>query len=176
MPKLVLAALFAGAFSTQALAQAESVPPYTPEIGPRAGDYELIISGSGNSSKNFETNTFGSTVSLGWYWTENVQVGFRQSFGFGLVDGGRDIWNGRSVVAVDYVFDFGRWRPFIGAFVGGVYGKDVDDDGVGGLEAGLKWYANESTFIQGSASYGPTFTQGFDNGDFQYTVGVGFNF
>ena len=103
-------------------------------------------------------------------------VGARQTIGFGLVDNGSDTWNGSTVLAADYVFDFDRWRPFVGVFVGTVYGKGIDFDGVAGGEAGVKWYANETTFVQASASYGPTFTEGFNGGSFQYTLGMGLNF
>ncbi len=176
MKKLLIGSLLVGALSGQAMAQGMETPPYTPNVGPRAGDYEALLSGSGASSNNFDNNTLGVTGSLGYYWTENVLFGFRQSVGFGLEDGGTDTWNGQSVFFADYVFNLGRWRPYLGVFIGGVYGKGVDDDGVAGLQGGIKWYANESTFLHGGAAYGPTFTEGFDEGVLQYTIGVGFNF
>ena len=175
MRTLVYGMLLAAAAGSQALAQSAN-PPYTPEPGPRAGNYEVLLSGSGQSSNNFDTNTLGATGQIGWFWTDNIALGVRQSAGFGLQDDGPDVWNGRSEVFVDYNFDLGRFQPYIGAFIGGVYGKGVDDDGVGGLEGGLKWYANESTFLHGGASYGPTFSEGFDEGVLQYSIGIGFIF
>lgn len=172
--KLALAAVLACAASTQAVAQ--SAPNYSPEYGPIAGDSEFFIAGSGGSTKNFDNNTFGGTASYGQYLTDNVLLSGRQSLGFGLVDDGEDSWNGSSVAAIDYVFDLGRFRPFVGVFMGAVYGKGVDFDGVAGAEGGMKWYANETTFVQLSASYGPTFTEGFSDGNFQYTLGMGLNF
>lgn len=174
MRNFALASVLACAVSTPAIAQSGS-DPY-PEYGPVAGDYEFRLSGSGGSTKSFDDNTFGGTAAIGWYWTDNIQLSVRQSGGFGLVKDGPDTWNGSSVVAADYVFDLGRWRPFVGAFIGAVYGKDVDFDGVAGGEAGVKWYANPLTFIQGDVSYGPTFTDGFNGGSFEYTLGIGFNF
>ena len=156
--KLALVGAVASAASGQALAQ--SAPRHSPEYG----------------SKNFDNNTFGGTASYGQYFTDNVLLSARQSLGFGFVDNGTDTWNGSSVVGVDYVFGSGRFRPFVGVFVGAVYGKNVDFDGVAGAEGGLKYYANKTTFVQLAASYGPTFTDGFSDGNFQYTLGMGLNF
>ncbi len=172
--KLALVGAVASAASGQALAQ--SAPRHSPEYGPMAGDSEFFIAGSGGSSKNFDNNTFGGTASYGQYFTDNVLLSARQSLGFGFVDNGTDTWNGSSVVGVDYVFGSGRFRPFVGVFVGAVYGKNVDFDGVAGAEGGLKYYANKTTFVQLAASYGPTFTDGFSDGNFQYTLGMGLNF
>ena len=171
---LALAAAAACVASTSAFA--ESAPRHSPEYGPMAGDYEFFIAGSGGSSKNFDTNTFGGTASYGQYLTDHVLISGRQSLGVGYVKDGADTWNGSSVLAVDYVFGDGRFRPFLGAFIGAVYGKGVDFDGVAGAEGGLKFYANKTTFVQLSASYGPTFTEGFSDGNFQYTLGMGLNF
>ncbi len=176
MKQCALGLLLAAATATQAMAQSASTPPYTPQVGPRPGDFELLLTGSGTSTNNFDNNTFGTTGSLGYFLTDSWLAGFRQTLGFGLADDSRDVWNGQSVVFIQYNLNLGRWRPYIGAFIGGVYGKGVEDDGVGGLEGGLKWYANESTFLYGGASYGPTFTEGFDEGVLQYAVGIGFNF
>lgn len=172
--KLALATVLACAASTQAVAQSAS--EYTPEFGPVAGDSEFFIAGSGGSSNDFDSHTFGATASYGEYLTNNVLLSGRQSLGFGLVDDGDDSWNGSTVAAVDYVFDLGRFRPFIGVFAGAVYGKGVDFDGVAGAEGGVKWYANKTTFVQLAASYGPTFSEGFSDGNLQYTLGMGLNF
>jgi hypothetical protein len=162
------------AIGSQAMAQ--SAPVHVSEYGPQAGAYEFLLSGSGGSTKSFDSNTLGATGSFGKYMTDNVLLSVRQSVGLGYAVDGPDTWNGSSVGAVDYVFDLGRWRPFVGVFVGAVYGKGVDFDGVAGAEGGVKYYANKTTFIQASASYGPTFTDGFNGGNFQYTLGMGLNF
>ena len=167
---VALASAFVVAFGSHAMAQD------SPQYGPSEGDQEFLLSGSGGSTKSFDNNTFGATASYGYYYTDNIMLGARQTLGFGLVKNGTDSWNGSTVINADYVFDLGRWRPFVGVFVGTVYGKGVDFDGIAGGEAGLKWYANETTFVQLAASYGPTFTQGFNGGSFQYTLGMGLNF
>jgi len=176
MKKLVMGLALAACLGSQAMAQSASTPPYTPSVGPRAGDYEFLLSGSGTSTNNLDNNAFGATGSIGYFLTPSWLAGFRQSFGFSIIDDGDDGWAGQSVAFIQYNLNLGRWRPYIGAFVGGIYGKNVDEDGVGGLEGGLKWYANESTFLYGGASYGPTFSEGFDEGVLQYAIGVGFNF
>lgn len=174
--KKTLAALLVVASASTAMAQSATQPPYSPQVGPRAGDYEVTLSGSGSSTNDFDSNTFGATGSFGWFATDMIEPGFRQSFGFSLGDDVTDTWNGQSVVFVDFVFDLGRFRPYAGAFVGGFYGKGVEDDGIYGLEGGLKYYVNEATFVQLGASYGPSFSEAFDQAILNYTLGVGFNF
>lgn len=176
MKKTLVALLVGMTTASTAMAQSASEAPYTPEVGPRVGDYEVTLSGSGTSTNNFDANTFGATGTLAYFLTQTVEVGVEQSFGFGVGSETDDVWNGRSLVFADYNFDLGRFRPYVGATVGGVYGKGVDDDGVWGFRGGMKYYVSEATFAQLGAAYTPTFSQPFDKASLNYTLGIGFNF
>ncbi|MBK8908855.1 MAG: outer membrane beta-barrel protein [Rhodospirillales bacterium] len=176
--KKTLAALLVVASASTAMAQSATQPPYTPQVGPRVGDYEATLSGSGTSTNDFDNNTFGATGTIAYFFTDAIEVGLEQSIGFTVGDDDlvEDAWNGRSLVFVDYNFNLGRFRPYVGAAVGGIYGKNVDDDGLYGLRGGLKYYVSEATFLQLGASYTPTFEDAFDEAVLNYTLGVGFNF
>ena len=43
------------------------VPPYTAEVGPRQGDWEGFLGGTGTSNGEFNDNTIGVTGSVGYY-------------------------------------------------------------------------------------------------------------
>jgi hypothetical protein len=83
---------------------------------------------------------------------------------------------------VDYHFNLDRWRPFVGANFGGFYGDGVDDTFAAGLEVGVKYYVLPKTFILGSLEYQWLFESAggaddsFDDGQFIYGLGIGFNF
>ncbi|TVR96464.1 MAG: hypothetical protein EA406_11930 [Rhodospirillales bacterium] len=157
-------------------ALAQEVPPYHPDPGPVAGNWEWTLTGSGLSTKEFDDNAFGFTTSVGYYWTKNILFSFRQSIAFSVGSDVRDSWAGVSRVAADYQFDFGRWQPFIGVNFGGIYGKDVRNTAAAGPEIGLKYYVNESTFAFGMVEYPISFRDGIDEAVLQYSVGLGVNF
>lgn len=48
-------------------ARAEDMPPYTPTPGPHAGNYEATLTGTGQSTDDFDHSSFGVTGSLGYY-------------------------------------------------------------------------------------------------------------
>jgi len=160
-----------------ALAQAE---PASDRYGPAAGQHEFTLSGTGTTDNDFERGLFGVTAGYGWYVTPELQLSLRQSLGWS--DSGASSWNGSTRIALDYHFDFGRFRPFVGVNLGGVYGDDVKDTGIVSPEVGLKYYANSTTFLYGMAEYQVFFESGddiednFDDSAFVYTVGIGFNF
>jgi hypothetical protein len=152
------------------------VPPYTAEIGPRQGDWEGFIGGTGASNGEFNDNALGVTGSLGYYVLKWLPVSLRQSyvtrFG-GRVNDRNDF---ATTVGVDFQAPLGRWQPFVGGAVGYSYGDQ--NSGLAGPEAGIKVYVNESTFIEGRMVYGWLFdkTLDWDNGRAAYTIGMGFNF
>ena len=145
--------------------------------------WELLLSGSGGSDKDFESNSFNANAQVGYYFTEQWQLNVRQTLGFSDTEGGGSSWVGATRLGVDYHFDFGqdqRWVPFVGAELGYLYGDDVDDTFAAGPEAGLKVYVNDTTFIYGSVLYEFLFDSGddvdsqLDDGQFVYALGVGF--
>lgn len=147
------------------------------------GDREFSIGGSGASSKDFDSTLGGVSFSYGQYLNNTLAVVLRQSVNYSNPDVGGTQWNGSTRIAVDkYVLPRGRVRPFIGANFGGIYGDQVNDSWAAGLETGAKVYVQERTFIVATVEYSWLFENSrglddrFDDGQFNWTVGVGFNF
>ena len=142
----------------------------------------MTLSGTGSSDNDFDSNSFGLSASYGRYTTENWLLGIRQGVNFTDPDNGDNAINGRTLGFVQYVFGQGPWRPFIGFNAGGIYGDGVSDTFAAGPEAGVKYYPDRNTFIFGLVEYQVVFDDvsdfdnAFDDGNFSYTVGVGFNF
>ena len=152
------------------------------QAGQEAGDRSFTLSGSGTSDDSFDNNNFGVSGSMGWFTSDYLEVGVRQSINGSLIDDGDDSWAGSTRVFADYHFGNDGVVPFVGANIGGIYGEDVSDTGTAGLEAGLKFYVKEKTFISLMGEYQFLFEDGddiddqFDDGAFFYNLGVGFNF
>lgn len=150
-------------------------------VGPKVGDWEVTAAGTGASDQDFDTNTLGLTASAGQYLTPNVLVGLRQTLTY---SGGDDdsVFTGATRVFADYVFDLGRWRPYVGAGIGGVYGEGVADSFTAGPEVGVKYYADDNTFVYAQTEYQFAFQDAdeiddsFDDGGFFHVIGIGFNF
>lgn len=147
------------------------------------GDREFSIGGSGASNKDFDSTLGGVSFSYGQYLNNTVAVVLRQSVNYSNPDVGGTQWNGSTRVAVDkYILPRGRVRPFVGANFGGIYGDRVNDSWAAGLETGAKFYVQERTFIMAMVEYSWLFENSrglddrFDDGQFNWTVGVGFNF
>jgi hypothetical protein len=162
--------------STQASTPKGDVPPYTAEVGPRQGDWEAFIGGSGTSDDEFKRNALSVSGSIGYYVLKFLPISLHQSFG--AVFGGHvnDNFQYSTTGAVDLQAPLGRFQPFIGGFGGYAYGANYS--WVTGPEAGLKFYVNESTFIQGLFQYGLIADKNFqwNDGVAVYTIGAGFNF
>ena len=153
--------------------------------GPQAGDREFTLSGTGSSDKDFDSSNFRISADIGWYRSDRFVWGIRQSLNYADVEGENlsdDFFNGSTRGYLDYHFGQGAARPFVGANVGMIYGDGVEDTGVGGLEFGLKYYALEDTFILARAEYQFFFESSndaqdnFDDGAWQYVLGMGFHF
>jgi hypothetical protein len=173
MKRTLLALPVAALMSSTAMAQSLEVPPYHPDPGPYAGWWEMTLSGSGTSTDNFDQNTFGAALGIGYYLTKNVIVGGRQFINFEIND--VDTWTAQTFAFADYQFDFGRWQPFVGVSLGGIYGKDVDEDFLWGPELGLKYYVNESAFAFGAAAYQLTADECCSDGVTNYVICFGIN-
>jgi hypothetical protein len=147
-----------------------------------AGDKAFTISGTGASDKDFDTNTFGTTAELGWFLTNEFELGLRQSVNVLSLENADDRWSGATRGFADYHFGQGTVVPYLGANLGGVYGDNVQDTGAAGLEGGLKFYVKDKTFIALQAEYDWFFDNSddidnqFDDGAYFYTLGIGFNF
>jgi hypothetical protein len=151
-------------------------------IGPQIGDWEATLSGSGTSSRSFDNHNIGISGSIGNYVTPNVMLGVRQSFSFAEVQDGRDIVNAATRGFADYVFNLGRLRPYVGVSLGGIYGRGVNDTFAAGPEVGIKYYADNRTFLFVQTEYQWTFNRvrriGDDagRGQFFHALGIGMNF
>jgi hypothetical protein len=177
MKKILYALPLIALTTSAAMAQSATTPPYTPQVGPSAGDFEVKLSGAGISNNSFDANAFGAAGSLGWYGLDWLEIGLQQNVAFGVGSDVKDQIAGTSFGFVDLVAPLNRWRPYIGATLGVLYGSnDVDTEGLWGLRGGVKYYVAEATFIDLGGSYTPTFNEAFDDAVLNYTLGVGFNF
>ena len=152
------------------------------DYGPKTGHWEGTLSGTGTSNNDFDNHNFGVSGSVGKYFTDNVLLGVRQSVNFADVAGSDDVINAATRGFVDYVFDLGRFRPYVGVSFGGIYGDGVNETLAAGPQGGLKFYADRHTFLFAQTEYQFTFDDvsdidnESDNGQFLHTVGIGFNF
>lgn len=175
----VIACCLLGSLSMTASAQSSG-------FGPARGDQEFSISGTGSSDRNFDSGNFGVTGDLGWYLSEQVVAGVRQSVNYASIEGESirdDFWNGSTRAYVNYHFLTDRARPFIGGSLGGVYGDGVKNSAFAGLETGVKYYVQSKTYLLGRVEYQFLFSSTSDaadafqdDGAWAYTVGLGFNF
>jgi hypothetical protein len=147
------------------------------------GDWELTLGGSGANSQDFDGATASAQGSLGYFLSDPWELGVRQSLGYsdiGAVDGSS--WAGSTRVFTDWHFDLDRFQPFIGANLGYVYGDNVNDTWEAAPEAGLKMFVGPDAFVFGMVEYqffvrnGGGVSAGFNNGQFVYSLGIGFRF
>jgi hypothetical protein len=145
-----------------------------------AGDREFTLSGSGSNNSDFDAGSFGTSFSIGMFPTKALEIALRQIVNYS--DFGDSSWSGSTRLALDYHFDLDAFQPFIGANIGGVYGQDFRDTWEAAPEAGLKIYVKDKTFLFGMAEYQFFFRDvddaddNFDDGQFVYSLGIGFNF
>lgn len=149
---------------------------------PEAGDKSFTLSGTGTSDDSLDSNAFGVSGELGWYQSEHLLWGVRQSISGTAGEDVSDAWAGSTRGFVDFHFGQGDARPYVGVNVGGIYGDGVNETGIAGVETGVRWFVNDRTFIGLGAEWaflfedGDEFEDNYDDGAFFYTVGVGFNF
>jgi hypothetical protein len=151
--------------------------PTTSHAQFKQGDYELTLGGTGANNRGFTAGSGGVDLSIGYFFTQNIEVAFRQNFDVASASGTTD-FTGESRVAADYNFDFGKWVPFIGANIGGSYGNN----GYKGSfevapEGGVKYFLNATTFIVAEAEYEIFFRNAhgnsFNGGSWVYSLGLG---
>ena len=148
--------------------------------------YELTLGGTASHGPDFDGVNASVNASLGYYLTDALELGLKQSLTFSDVGIGGSNLNAATRVFVDYHFrlgDHGEWQPYIGANIGYVYGDGVKDTGEAGPEFGVKYYVNANTFIQLAVEYEFFFNNGTDDfsnaasdGQFVYGLGIGFRF
>lgn len=147
---------------------------------PREGSREITFGGSGESDRKFDNGSLSLEGSYGWYMTDRWLISFRQTVN--NVGDSRD-WSGSTLVAADYHFLNGPWRPFVGVNAGFRYGgKSVGDSFAAGAQTGLKYFLSGGAFLFGRAGYSYTFDDvgdaddAWDKGRWGYAFGMGLNF
>jgi hypothetical protein len=176
--------LIAAVCAVVATAGADAVRAQARDVdaGPEARDWELTITGSGSNDKDFDNGGFGGNAGLGYYFNENVELAFRQGIAFSKTDTVGSRTSALSRLALDFHFDGGRVQPFVGANIGYVYGDAVRESFAAAPELGFKFYVRPDTFIMLMGEYQFFFEDSsdasdqFDDGQFVYTLGMGFNF
>jgi hypothetical protein len=171
-----LSVLSAALLPAAASAQSTDFP------GLDAGTWEFTLTGTGANTKDFDSGSAGVQVSLGYFIFDQFEIQGRQTVNYSDTDnvGGGTSITATSAVAIDYHFDLDRFQPFIGGAIGYSYGKDTNDTGFAGPEAGIKYFVKDDTFIYGLAQYEFFFNSGddiddaFDDGAFVYAIGIGF--
>lgn len=199
LPALLLAqqpAEPAAATTQPASAASPAAPVVEPASSPQAdfpttpralrsiqGVQELTFGGSGGSDRGFNDSFGGATIGYGVYFNNEWQGVIRQSLNYNNPDRGATRWSGSTRVAADYHFtELGMAMPFIGASFGRIYGDAVHDTWTAGLEVGLKYYVRRQVFVFAMVEYSWFFDRGrqldnnFDEGQFGWSTGVGFNF
>lgn len=147
----------------------------------RQGDFEVTLSGNGANGPDFDGFAAGANGSLGYFLTDEFEIGLRQSVTYTDVSGSGSSLSGATRVAVDYNFNLGQWVPYIGGSIGYAYGDAVADTFFAGPEGGVKYFVNDTTFIFLSVEYQWFFdddevAEGFSDGQFLYGLGIGFKF
>jgi len=146
--------------------------------GLNAGDWEIVLAGSGGNDNNFDVGSFALAGSVGHFLSDSSEIGVRQSVLFS--DFGNSNWNGSTRLFYDYpLLPGSEVRPLIGANIGGVYGDTVKDTFAAAPEVGFKFFLSPDAFLLLLAEYQFYFdstnnvNNGFDNGAFVYTLGIG---
>jgi hypothetical protein len=179
---LILLAIFVSAPIQQSRGSNYDDEPDVSDYGPKRGDWEMTLGGSGSSDKDIDVGNASIGGSIGYFLTKDWELSLRQGVIFADSGEGTDFWNGTTRAAVDYHFDIDAVQPFVGANFGGFYGDSITDTWAAGLEGGLKFYVKPETFIFVLGEYQWLFKDSagaednFDNGRFLYSLGIGFNF
>jgi hypothetical protein len=145
------------------------------------GDKEITLSGSASNSADFDGVFIGGNGSFGYFVTDNLELALRQSLSYTDIGVGSAL-NGSTRVAADFHFDLEAWQPFVGGNFGYVYGDAVSDTFEAAPEAGIKWFVNSTTFVFAMVEYQFFFDQAdeadnaFEDGQFLWTLGIGFRF
>ena len=150
---------------------------------PTKGAREFTFGAGGATNKDFDDSAGAINLSIGQYLNDRTIVVFRQSLDYVNPDDGDSGLAASSRLGIDYHFGGNeRFRPFVGATFGGIYGDNVEDTWAAGVELGAKYYVKSSTFLFAVAEYSWLFSDTddledrFDDGAIFWNAGIGFNF
>ena len=181
---LTASALALPAASQTTETQTTSSGAYVEEgiYGPDDGDWEFQLSASGANDSSFDAGAFNLGTSLGFFLTDGFELGARHNMSFFDTDDSDSNFAATTRGFLDYHLNLNRFRPFLGVSAGGLYGDEVDEAFVLAPEGGIKFYALPKTFLLGQMEYQFAFEdvddadEAADDGQFVYTLGIGFNF
>jgi len=145
------------------------------------GDKEVTLSGTAANGNDFDGITAGVNGSIGYFMTDNLELSLRQTITYTDIGVGSAL-NGSTRVALDFHFDMEALQPFVGGNFGYVYGDAVNDTFEAAPEGGVKYFVNSTTFIFAMVEYQFFFDSAdnagdsFEDGQFVYTLGIGFRF
>jgi hypothetical protein len=153
--------------------------------------WEVTLSGVGTNDEEFNVGNGQLAVSVGYYFTEVLELVVRQGVSYsddeGSVGGGAsddDVWNFQSRVALDVHIPMGNFVPYVGGNVGYLYGDTdtLDDTFAIGPEAGVKIYLQKAAFLQLGAEWEfftdrkSSIDDTFEDGQLFYFAGFGLRF
>ena len=147
------------------------------------GPWEVTVSASGVNGNKFNGFQAAANGSIGYFFNDNIEAAVRQTLQYSDI-GGVSL-NASTALAGDFHIPLGdqnQFLPFIGANIGYVYGKHIRDTWEAAPEAGLKVFVGPDAFIFGMVQYqfffknGSGINGGFNNGQWLYSLGVGFRF
>jgi hypothetical protein len=124
-------------------------PPPAPmqAIDPQAqGNKEIEAAAGFFHATGSEVGSVSGDIGFGYYVAPRLSLGIRQSLSYNFIEDAPDTWLASTIPFIEYSFGQRDVRPFIGAFVGGVYNDD-EGTGTAGPSAGLRWYLNDSTAL-----------------------------
>jgi hypothetical protein len=147
------------------------------------GMWELTLAGTGQADKNFDNAAIGVNAGVGYFLLDNFQLSLRQLIAYVKNEDG-NAFNAATSLALDYHFPLGdrkQWQPFIGINGGYYYGDTFNNTFEYAPEAGVKYFANETTFIYFRGDYeifAKDVTGNSNSADRQwtFTLGIGFRF
>ena len=149
------------------------------------GPFELTLSGTGSNGPNFNGFTAAATGGLGYFIIpDSLELGIRETATYDDLGVGAFL-DTDTRAAVDLHFPLGdqsQFVPFIGANIGYIAGGGIKNQWEAAPEGGLKYFINNSTFIEFAIEYQFFFNQhstassSFSNGEFIYSLGIGFRF
>jgi hypothetical protein len=157
--------------------------PEEPDFGPKDGDIEFTLGGNGNNDNAFDSGGFSLATSLGYFFNEHVEAGLRHNMSFFDAEDVDATFLATTRAFTDFHLDFDRFQPFLGANIGIRYGNgEIDETGTIAPEGGIKLFVFENAFVLAMMEYQWFFKEvsdvddSADDGQFVYTLGLGFNF
>jgi hypothetical protein len=153
------------------------------------GPFEVEVAANGANGNNFPRGfTAGGTASFGYFFNDNIELAVRDSVNYsdiGRQSNGKVLLNNTVRAAADFHIPLGdqnQFVPYGGANIGYVSGTTVRDTWEAAPEVGIKVFVGPDAFLDVRAEYeffwrtGNSVQTSFRNGEFVYTLGVGFRF